>query len=840
MIEESEIKQSYEEIELIPKKGHVVLKNYLLMLCLGFVMYAIAALPIIIHHNGLFFYYGDYNVQQVPFYVLAHRAVRNGQFFWNFNLDLGGDLVADLSFYLMGSPFFWITIPFPEHFLAYMMPFLMALKYGVATANGYLYFRNNSRTNKGAKIGALLFAFCGFNACNIVFNHFTDAVAFFPLLMLAFDKLMEVDDKKNLKKNILSGKPLIMFALSVMVCSIINYYFFFGQVIFLILYFFVRYVKNNPKQNVIRMFFRAAFGGIIGVMLAGLFLMLAFGGVAGNSRLSNYLLGYDMVVYPSAKMYWDILKSMVMLPDIIGRGTLFYTATVKNASLAIYLPMFGLAGVIGYFRMNKGKKDWKKSMLLISLFISFIPVLNSMFSLFNSEYYARWFYMPILLMSLATVEILETEVNGQNLRIGTLATILLFLLMIIIAVLPSRDDDGNIAYMSMLINKDMFWRDVLGTAVFYAVLILIVFLTRRRFWRLLWSYLGIVGAGVFGTMIVLWNGSSLISDYGMKMWQIQMLDTKPLIDNSSFCRVETDSTSTNYEMCWGIPTVHCFLSTVNSQIFDFYKKAAGITRTVESDSPLDRVGLRALLSCRYYIENTDINTDGEFGKDEGTMDYFEAGENATQNGFTLYENSNYIPMGFTFDYYTKESSWELVNASEADKYLVKTIILPDDKVNELKKQGFLSLQELSSLDIETGMDVVEFRNNCYSRRKTACTDFKTTKDGFKATTADFTTKELVFFSVPNVPGMKAYVDGKETEIITADYGLMAIPVESGIHDITVRYFPAYLKTGAYISASGICLVIMYFIVFKSQRKKGDWVDEQNDDEPEDSGKTCGA
>ena len=69
---------------------------------------------------------------------------------------------------------------------------------------------------------------------------------------------------------------------------------------------------------------------------------------------------------------------------------------------------------------------------------------------------------------------------------------------------------------------------------------------------------------------------------------------------------------------------------------------------------------------------------------------------------------------------------------------------------------------------------------------------------------------------------------------------MAIPVESGIHDITVRYFPAYLKTGAYISASGICLVIMYFIVFKSQRKKGDWVDEQNDDEPEDSGKTCGA
>ena len=108
---------------------------------MGFLMYVIAALPIIIRHGGLFFYYGDYNVQQVPFYILAHRAVRSGQFFWNWNLDLGGSLIGDLSFYLMGSPFFWLTIPFPEHFLPYMMPFLMGLKYATATVTAYYYIR---------------------------------------------------------------------------------------------------------------------------------------------------------------------------------------------------------------------------------------------------------------------------------------------------------------------------------------------------------------------------------------------------------------------------------------------------------------------------------------------------------------------------------------------------------------------------------------------------------------------------------------------------------------------------------------------------------------------------
>ena len=79
--------------------------------------------------------------------------------------------------------------------------------------------------------------------------------------------------------------------------------------------------------------------------------------------------------------------------------------------------------------------------------------------------------------------------------------------------------------------------------------------------------------------------------------QKQMIDTKPSLADG-FYRVETDSTSTNYEMVWDIPTIHCFLSTVPAEIFDFYEKTAGITRGVESDAPLSRVGLRAILSGR--------------------------------------------------------------------------------------------------------------------------------------------------------------------------------------------------------------------------------------------------
>ena len=109
------------------------------MFIMAFVMYILSVLPILIIHKGLFFLYGDYNVQQVPFYVIAHRAVRSGRFLWNFGLDLGGSLIGDMSFYLMGIPFFWLTVPFPEKIVPYMMPYLMALKYACSATFAYLY-----------------------------------------------------------------------------------------------------------------------------------------------------------------------------------------------------------------------------------------------------------------------------------------------------------------------------------------------------------------------------------------------------------------------------------------------------------------------------------------------------------------------------------------------------------------------------------------------------------------------------------------------------------------------------------------------------------------------------
>ena len=175
---------------------------------------------------------------------------------------------------------------------------------------------------------------------------------------------MNVPARKDGKFN-LAGKPFVLFALMTTFMSVINYYFFFGQVVFLILYFLIRYVDLDDKETVAVRFGRAFAAGVVGVLLAGFFLMQAFVGVQGNTRLDNYINGYDMLVYPSEKLIFDIVKSLSMLPDIIGKGTLFYTGTVKNASLAAYIPLFGISGVIAYFLQNKQELK-KKTFFFLS------------------------------------------------------------------------------------------------------------------------------------------------------------------------------------------------------------------------------------------------------------------------------------------------------------------------------------------------------------------------------------------------------------------------------------------------------------------------------------------
>lgn len=81
--------------------------------------------------------------------------------------------------------------------------------------------------------------------------------------------------------------------------------------------------------------------------------------------------------------------------------------------------------------------------------------------------------------------------------------------------------------------------------------------------------------------------------------------------------------------------------------------------------------------------------------------------------------------------------------------------------------------------------------------------------------------KILFLSIPYSSGWTAYVDGKEAEIMKANYAYMALELDAGEHEIELRYDTPGMKLGFCTFTLGIVTVafIAAFKVIISRRKK---------------------
>ena len=89
----------------------------------------------------------------------------------------------------------------------------------------------------------------------------------------------------------------------------------------------------------------------------------------------------------------------------------------------------------------------------------------------------------------------------------------------------------------------------------------------------------------------------------------------------------------------------------------------------------------------------------------------------TQNGFNIYENKYYVPMGFTYDYYCLDS--DIQKASEVDKtsMLMKALVLTPEQA--AKYNNILSYYSFKGTDYSTD----QYYQNCLDRRANSCSSF---------------------------------------------------------------------------------------------------------------------
>ena len=766
---------------------------------ISFAIFAVSVIPHLFFTKGAWIYYGDFNVQQIPFYVHAHDAIRQGNFFYDWSTDLGGSLIGCYSFYLLGSPFFWLTIPFPTSWVPFLMPWISALKYAVMALGAYKYAARHLKTETGAFSAALLFAFSGFNGAVLVYNHFHDFIAFFPFWLILFEELME------------QGKR-IGFALMTALMLMINYYFFVGGVVFLILYFVVNYAlfEKDYKKTLMR-FLRALYSGLTGVLLGCAFFLPGIAYTLGNSRLSDTLNGYDLLAYKESVLWLGIVKNVVMLPDVSGLNSMLNPDMARVSGVGGYLPMFSLAGVVGFFHYKHGRHR-AKILMLTMLLCAFIPMLNGAFSAFNSEYYARWFYMPVLIMAVMTGAMIEERADGHSaMQAGVIFVGIVTLVIIAMSILPAKDADGNFTVLGKLKNPEQLVSEIIFSTIMFLGLILYHLKLSEFSDRIV--RLTVVIACFLTCATMLATGEFLIEQDRKDPFVDQViLGTSPLPVEENFYRVETDEDMYNYPMFWGGHSITSFISTIADATPEFYR-LNDIPRKVTSNPFHTRMGVRTLLSGKYYIKDdlTPIETIGRLEKEDDLPGYKEAF--TTDNGYKFYENQNYISMGFSFDEYILRSVFEAsdLTKQQKDKNLLRTLIIEDEDEEEL---GHL----MSRVDSLTVLTTQEFKNNCDKRRESTCRNFKTSTYGFTAT-ADMAKDNIVFFSVPYERGFTAYVDGQETRIYRLDAGFMGVVVPMGSHSIEFKYLPTLLIPGLILSGVGLIMLSMLIVMYFASRHR---------------------
>lgn len=571
---------------------------------------------------------------------------------WSYYLGEGGDILGVLNYYVIGDPLNILSVFFsPEytHVLYDLLSLLRLYLAGLSFAYlcGILGHDKNSWSVVG---GSLSYTFSMWAIHNAgVQVMFLSPLYILPLLIAGVELVIR-------------RKKGITFILSVFLAAITNFYFFYNEVLFVVVYVIVRLIvlyKRNISEYV-RVVISLLWRSIIGVLMSGVILLPSLIAFLGDKR-SDVVFHFKLF-YP--QFYYLNLPAMLV-------------SSVDNAYLfQCYLSLSAL-GIIALCLLffTPKRKELKVFSILSLLFVIF-PIFGRVFN--GMSYFSgKWTFAVTLLVSYLIVVMwgefkdLYSTFNNKHISLFVVTGVLFLAVLVI--------EESRIP------------RSICGCVL----LILSVLTLEFAFKKVPEKYrdgclIGIIFIGV--AISSFWLNSIAGDNYGAQTRTpaeishdntVNELSAINAVCNTgdSYYRYSAPDGNRNLGLISDKSSIGYFWTLSNPCIVDFNMGLGMNEYKIYEYTDYDARTIPLTVSSTLYYVTHEAQSLVPYGFDY-IGDYGEAEEQ-----YYVYRNSNCLGESYSLDRYVPQSEWDKLNPVQRESLLLSGIIVEDADVSMLEEFG---------------------------------------------------------------------------------------------------------------------------------------------------------
>ena len=800
---------------------------------------------------------GDYCLQQFAFYTNGYddwwHFFTTGEFvLYDQNTFLGVDNIGSNSFYYLFDPFFLPILLVPRQLVPQGMAVLTIFKIAASGMTFFIYMRYLGASRTASKITGFAYAFSGWMAWYLWFNHFTEVAIVLPLILLGIEKTLK------------EKKPWILAA-SLCLMGFTNFFFLVCFALCGFLYAMFRYfqtLKTRSWQDNLWVLLFGFLGFLIGILMP---MMVVFPAAmhainAPRAKNSGYLanmkeafeaanfnkifrlltswkeVGDNGWTYRNeGRQYYPFID--FMFPVTSDRGTpltTFYNDTYDNVAGSTYcfLPMMLL---LAPAFVDSMKKRHFSVIIAVAFFVValFTPACYFLFHGLT-EGYSRW-TLFVTTSLLAYTGLYLDKIKERPFYDLIIGYVFLMIMMVVaglcaIYITKHYHIHPNDAETIVYDERVPIWLAMLLEGIYLTilvgVLILIYFKKKVRFYTFFTGFI-VLEVALMGAFVIQGHG---VNDYYyvnkgvIKNDALHSLVRQVYKDDKSYYRSFSSlasETAYNDEMRNGYNGSNMFHSVYNFNTADFCNWSS-ITHGTSPNSwsgtyVQKRPNLDTLLGVKYYYVEDDYfdyqnradGTSKDF-KYNVPFNYVDVSDTYKSDEFRVYKNMDYIDFALTYDNVYEVYGNPTEEANGKDSYTLytatgyKSVMLNEEMymsgaiINTFRDESVVPNIKDNYSDITVSQPLEKRLSDYYFHLNSGFAtytlyDIKSARDSSLSLTA----KEYLELCNPDNDTFKHYTSGKPKDDVD-NYRRYVEVIESKI-----EYFSNYDPRGNvfYITAS---------------------------------------